>query len=235
MIHTSLLSVGISLVPLWILYQLARFVAKSYSIRTKFQRMQRESLVRHKSGITSQKPSVNMVYCRLTSCIQPMPPHHPLFGHLLVVGKIMSKLPNDIHGHALPRQISKTYPNLGPLFYVDTWPFGPSILAVLSANGADQITVAHSLPKFTMLHEYVKPMTGGMDLISLEGQEWKFWRTVFNPGFSANHLMTMVPQMLKDIVVFCEILKERAASGEVFALDPVTINLNLDIIGRLVL
>lgn len=153
----------------------------------------------------------------------------------MVVGKIMSKLPSDVHGHVLPRQISKAYPGLGPLFYVDTWPFGPPILAVISANGANQITVAHSLPKFAMLREYMKPMTGGMDLTTLEGQQWKTWRTVFNPGFSANYLMTVVPQMLKDVVVFCKILEKQAASGEVFAMDPLTINLNLDIIGRLAL
>ncbi|KAL9581629.1 MAG: hypothetical protein Q9203_005819 [Teloschistes exilis] len=81
----------------------------------------------------------------------------------------------------------------------------------------------------------MKPMTGGMDLATLEGQQWKTWRTVFNPGFSANYLMTVVPQMLKDVVVFCKILEKQAASGEVFAMDPLTINLNLDIIGRLAL
>ncbi|KAL8716977.1 MAG: hypothetical protein Q9225_005738 [Loekoesia sp. 1 TL-2023] len=165
----------------------------------------------------------------------PMPPHHPLLGHLLIVGNIMSKLPNDVHGHVLPRQISKTYPNIGPVFYVDTWPFGPPILALTSADAANQATVAHSLPKFAMLREYMKPMTGGIDLTTLEGRQWKTWRTVFNPGFSANYLMTMVPQMLKDVLVFCDILEQRVAGGHIFSLDPLTINLNLDIIGRLAL
>ncbi|KAL8724720.1 MAG: hypothetical protein Q9166_007791, partial [cf. Caloplaca sp. 2 TL-2023] len=144
-------------------------------------------------------------------------------------------LPGDVHGHVLPRQISKAYPNLGPLFYLDTWPFGPPILAVTSADGANQITVAHSLPKFSMLRQYMKPMTGGMDLTTLEGREWKTWRAVFNPGFSSSHLMTMIPQMLTDIKIFCNILEQRAASGQVFSLEPLTINLNLDIIGRLAL
>ncbi|KAL6717352.1 hypothetical protein ACLMJK_005267 [Lecanora helva] len=147
----------------------------------------------------------------------------------------MSELPSDVHGHVLPRQISKRYPDLGPIFYIDTWPFGPPILAVTSAEGANQITIAHSLPKFAMLREYMKPMTGGMDLTTLEGQEWKYWRNIFNPGFSYQHLMTMVPQMIKDILIFCEILEHKAASDTVFAMDPLTINLNLDIIGRLAL
>lgn len=147
----------------------------------------------------------------------------------------MSKLPSDVHGHVLPRQISLAFPGLGPLFYIDTWPFGPPMLVLASPHGADQITTAHSLPKFAALREYMRPMTGGMDLTTLEGRQWKFWRNVFHPGFSSSHLMTMVPEMIKDVQVFCEILRERAAKGRVFQLDPLTINLNLDIIGRLVL
>ncbi|KAL8954579.1 MAG: hypothetical protein Q9183_007036, partial [Haloplaca sp. 2 TL-2023] len=165
----------------------------------------------------------------------PMPPHHPLFGHLLVVAKIMSKLPSNVHAHVLPHRILKAYPSLGPIFYVDTWPFGPPMLVVTSADGANQCTVAHSLPKFPALRQYMQPMTGGPDLTTMEGREWKIWRAIFNPGFSSGHLMTLVPEMLKDINVFCRILEQRAAAGEMFSLDPVAVNLNLDIIGRVAL
>lgn len=164
-----------------------------------------------------------------------MPPHHPVFGHLLAVAKVMSTLPKDVHGHVLPSMISKEYPDLGPFFYIDTWPFSPPLLAITSADVANQVTVTHSLPKFAMQREYMKPMTGGMDLTTLEGREWKFWRSVFNPGFSIQHLMTMVPQMVEEISVFCELLKDRARTDKLVFLDPLTINLNLDIIGRLVL
>lgn len=164
-----------------------------------------------------------------------MPPHHPVFGHLIIVGNIMSKLPSDVHGHVLPRQIKLEYPSLGPLFYIDTWPFGPQMLVATSPDSANQITINHSLPKFAALREYMKPMTGGMDLTTLEGPAWKTWRNVFQPGFSSSYLMTKVPQMIEDILVFCDILRARAASGDVFQMDPLTVNLNLDIIGRLAL
>ena len=164
-----------------------------------------------------------------------MPPHHPIWGHLLVVGDIMSKLPSDVHGHVLPRQISLTFPDLGPLFYIDTWPFGPPMLVATSPESANQFTIAHSLPKFAALQEYMKPMTGGLDLTTLEGPAWKIWRDIFQPGFSSNYLMKKVPDMIKDIQIFCEVLRERASAGDVFQMDPVTVNLNLDIIGRLAL
>ena len=147
----------------------------------------------------------------------------------------MSKLPADVHGHVLPRQIALAFPNLGPLFYIDTWPFGPPILIATSPESANQVTVARSLPKYTGMRDYMEPMAGEMDLTTLEGDAWKTWRTTFQPGFSSIHLMTKVPQMVEDILIFCEILRERAASGEVFQLDPLTINLSLDIIGRVAL
>lgn len=177
-----------------------------------------------------------MSACRLTiGSLQPMPPHHPIFGHLLTVGNIMSKLPSDVHGHVLPRQITMAFPDLGPLFYIDTWPFGPPMLIATSPDSANQFTTAHSLPKFTALREYMKPMTGGMDLTTLEGRERKSWRNIFQAGFSSSHLMAKVPDMITDILTFCEILRERAAKGDVFQMDPLTVDLNLDVIGRLAL
>ena len=167
--------------------------------------------------------------------VQPMPPHHPILGHLLIVGKIMSRLPGDVHGHVLPRQIKMAFPGLGPLFYIDTWPFGPPMLVATSPDSANQITIIHSLPKFAALREYMKPMTGGMDLTTLEGRAWKTWRNIFQPGFSSSHLMTKVPQMVQDTLTFCEILRACAARGEILQMDPLTVNLNLDIIGRLAL
>ncbi len=184
----------------------------------------------------SSSRSKTVTACRLIlECDKPMPPHHPIFGHLIIIGGIMSKLPSDVHGHVLPRQITMAFPDLGPLFYIDTWPFGPPMLVSTSPDGASQFTIAHSLPKHASQREYMKPMTGGMDLTTLEGHAWKNWRKVFQPGFSTTHLMTKVPEMIKDISTFCEILREHAARGKVFQMDPLTVNLNLDIIGRLAL
>ena len=54
---------------------------------------------------------------------KPMPPYNLLFGHLLVVGKVMSKLPSDLHNQCLPGLLRHAYPNLAQLF---TWIHGHS-------------------------------------------------------------------------------------------------------------
>ena len=164
-----------------------------------------------------------------------MPPHHPVFGHLPFVAGIMSKLPSDVHGHVLPHQIQLQLPEIGPMFYVDTWPFGPPILAVASPDPAYQITQLHSLPKFHALRKYMRPMTGGNDLVTMEGKEWKTWRTIFSPGFQSGHLMTLVPEIMQDLLSFCEILRELARKPDIVLMDPLTTKLSLDIIVRVAL
>ncbi|KAJ8066208.1 hypothetical protein OCU04_005293 [Sclerotinia nivalis] len=164
-----------------------------------------------------------------------MPPHHPLFGHLKLIAGIMSQVPSDVHGHILPHQMKLLFPDLGPMFYMDTWPFGLQFLVVVAPDPAYQITQSHSLPKYHALREYLRSMTGGSDLVSMEGSQWKKWRNIFNPGFSGGHLMILVPEMMKEISVFCDILREAAVKSEIILMDPLTTRLSLDMVGRVAL
>lgn len=164
-----------------------------------------------------------------------MPPHHPVLGHLQLMSEITSKLPTDIHGHVLPHQIKLQFLDLGPVFYLDPWPFGPPMLVITAPDQAYQITQAHSLPKFHALRDYMRPVTGGNDLITMEGSKWKKWRNIFNPGFKSGHLMTLVPEMINEISTFCEVLRGLAITHEIFSMDSVATKLSFDIIGRVTL
>ncbi|RDW56480.1 hypothetical protein BP5796_13121 [Coleophoma crateriformis] len=121
---------------------LANFFVKLYRIRSKFQRMQNDGL--------------------------PMPPHHPVFGHLKLVAGVMSKVPRNAHSSVLSHQINRLFPDLGATFYIDTWPFGPPLLVIAGPSTATQ---ALSLPKYHRLRQYMLPMTGGNDLVTMEGSE----------------------------------------------------------------
>lgn len=85
------------------------------------------------------------------------------------------------------------------------------------------------------VHTWLKPLANNQDLVSLEGQAWKQWRNVYNPGFSASHLIHLVLQIAAEVSVFCDILKERARSGAILPLEEATVNLTMDTIGRIVL
>ncbi|MCJ1355836.1 MAG: hypothetical protein MMC33_005828, partial [Icmadophila ericetorum] len=164
-----------------------------------------------------------------------MPPLHPLLGHLPVLARIMSALPKDAHPHYLPDQLRRAYPSLGPIFYIDAWPFATFTLVLASPSILAQVTTEHNSPKFPAIRDFLYPLTGGRDIVSMDGGEWKMWRSIFNPGFSASHLMTMVPDMIQETAIFCERLKEFARKGKVFRMKGLTDDLAMDIIGKVVL
>ncbi|KAI9816736.1 MAG: hypothetical protein M1826_001734 [Phylliscum demangeonii] len=188
---------------------LVAFLVKLYRARRMFTRLKRQGL--------------------------SMPPHHPIFGHILLLARILARLPADAHPHLLADQIRRRYPSLDSIFYVDVWPFGPPILFLLSPDTALQCLHEQRLPKGANFRHFLRPLADGQDLVCLEGGAWRRWRTIFNPGFSAAHLMTLVPSMLDDVLVFRDILREHARTGDIFSLDVAASRVTMDIIGKVAL
>lgn len=84
------------------------------------------------------------------------------------------------------------------------------------------------------MRHFLKPLTGKYDLVTLEGPIWKRWRAIFNPGFGASHIMTLIPGMVEDVSVCKEILCSHAEKGALFCLENLAFNLTIEIIGRVV-
>ena len=164
-----------------------------------------------------------------------MPPHHPIFGHLFVLAKIMSKLPKDAYPPYLADQLRRAYPDMGPIFYLDAWPIITLSLIVTSPDTMAQITTEHVLPKFPAIKDFMYPLANGQDTVSMDGEEWKYWRDMFNPGFSASHLLTLVPEIVKETGTFLNILDEHAYKQDIFRMKNLTDNLTMDVIGKVVL
>lgn len=89
--------------------------------------------------------------------------------------------------------------------------------------------------KYPLVKTYLADLIGDKNMVTLEGSSWKVLRTIFNPGFSTQHLITMVPQIADDVLVFMDILKEKAAIGKSFELEDYATRLTIDIIGRITL
>ncbi|TIC99731.1 P450 monooxygenase AflN [Colletotrichum higginsianum] len=166
-----------------------------------------------------------------------MLPHSFLFGHLLVIGTMMAKQPPGLSGQVMPLLLLQQHPDLCKkgVVYLDTWPIGPPMLAVFHPQIADQFTQARSLPKHPMMKEEFEPLTGNNDLVNMEGPTWKTWRAVFNPGFSARNILSLVPAMVEEALVMKESLERLADSGETVPLEAGMMKATVDIIGRAVL
>lgn len=165
-----------------------------------------------------------------------MPPHHPIFGHILLMASIVKKLPRDAYGHYLAHQIQLQFPHLDSFLYLDTWPFSSPLLLVISPHAFSQFTQeSQTLLKHPGIRQFLRPLAGKHNLVSMEGSLWKTWRNIFNPGFSASHLTTIVPEIMEEVLVFRDILRGHAGKGDIFSLEEATLNLTLDVIGRVTL
>lgn len=151
------------------------------------------------------------------------------------MGKLVSTLPPDLHPHSFPYFLQKKYPGLGPVFYLDNWPFSYPLCAVVDPDVAYQATQQHSLPKHSINKEYIEPLVGKYNMLTLEGRLWKQWRSIFNPSFASGHVIDLVPKIIEDSLIFCEMLSMHAEKSDIFSLEEVTTNLTIDVIGRVVM
>jgi cytochrome P450 len=143
-------------------------------------------------------------------------------------------LPPDVHPHHYWAWLRKEY-NLGNVFYFDVWPMGPPTMIICEADMAEQVTVKQSLDKHPIVKEYLKQHLGVENMAAANGTVWRKARTIYNPGFATAHLMTVIPNIVEDVLIFREILVEMAESGEVFEMEATAMKLTFDVIGRLVL
>lgn len=72
-------------------------------------------------------------------------------------------------------------------------------------------------------------------MVASEGQDWKTWRSAFNPGFSNAHLMSVMPAIVDDVSILCNILEEKARGNQLFRMEHFATRLTIDIIGKVVL
>ncbi|KXJ96814.1 cytochrome P450 4d8 [Microdochium bolleyi] len=170
-------------------------------------------------------------------------PHSWLLGHLPMVVQHRKAFPDDLHVSMffleLLKNYQKSFPGLAnppSITYVDLWPLGDPICICLDPAVSPQFTQTKSIPKGTLVKYLLGPLTDERDLVCLEGDEWKLWRSRFNPGFSARNITALVPTILEETDVFVHQLEQLAGPdgswGEVFQLEKKAMNLTFDVIGR---
>ncbi|KAL4894251.1 cytochrome P450 [Aspergillus ambiguus] len=173
----------------------------------------------------------------------PLMAHSMIFGHLEVIGKLMSRLPPDAHGDYMMIIIQENWKELfpdcskcPPVLYIDLWPFAAPMLITINPDTSCQCTQDYSLPKAHQQKRVLYPLTRNRDISSMEGAEWKLWRRRLNPGFSIQNITSRIPDILEEVEIFVGILEARAGKrgewGEVFLLEQATTNLAMDVILR---
>jgi len=156
-----------------------------------------------------------------------MPEWSWAFGHLPILQKYLSKYPPDVFTNVLVIEMAREFPDT-EVFYLDLWPFLKPNICICNPEVALQISNKLNLPKPDMYRTMLDPMMGGPNMLTTNGKEWKYWRTVFNPGFAPAYLIEQVPTIVDSVDVFCEQLKKKG--GEMFCFEELGTRLTMDII-----
>ncbi|KAF2493116.1 cytochrome protein [Lophium mytilinum] len=173
----------------------------------------------------------NQLHVRKLQAAQvPMPPFHPIFGHLVVLKECIQALPKNATMHAVVRHMAKDFPS--GIFYLNLWPFSGTFMIVARPFVASQV---EALDKPTTMCNTLEIINGGPSLMTMHGSTWKRWRGLFNPGFAAGYMIGLAPAMAEEVGVFCKLLQKRAREGKMFQLEEHTLRLTFDVIARVTL
>jgi cytochrome P450 len=124
--------------------------------------------------------------------------------------------------------------DLPPVFYIDARPASPVVTMVIADPEVAREVCESGLPKHPQLRSVLEPLAGPANIITLEGQLWKKWRSIFNPGFSIQQIVSQVPTIVECTDKLINILDGHVASNQVFRMEEETTKITIDVIGRLV-
>ncbi|KAI0117413.1 cytochrome P450 [Daldinia grandis] len=178
-------------------------------------------------------------YLRFTQYAHiPQLPNHLLWGHLKVFGEFMYRGILDRHPDKI---FEEMWESMGrpPMMLVDFRPINPPMVLFPSHDIAEQISKPTklfplSVPK-SPTWTHMIPLIGSTSILGREGLDWKDVRKRYNPGFTTQHLWSLLPLILEKMEPFWNCLDQLAASGEEFSLEIPISNLTFDVIGAAVL
>ena len=160
-----------------------------------------------------------------------MPAIHPILGHLPFLRGVMASLPKNASIQTVLTDIVSNYSN--GVCYLDLWPFSRKLIIVASPLASAEVELLN-LSKSRDINKEIDKMTGGGNLITMDGDIWKRWRGIFNPGFSAGYMLKLAPTIADEVKIFRDLLFDQEKKGGTFSLERMTLRLTLDIVACVV-
>jgi len=152
-------------------------------------------------------------------------------GNIGILKEVKKKYPSDIHPQALFTDLNNTY-NFPGLFYIDIYPFGEPMVLITNPDVARQVQTSPDVDRHPVFKEVLKGLVGDHGLFSTYGEEWRQQRALFGPAFAMSNLLSLIPGMIEETLIFIDLLTKKAVSGETFSMYQQVAGVTLDAIGR---
>ncbi|KAF2107833.1 cytochrome P450 [Lophiotrema nucula] len=157
------------------------------------------------------------------------PDHSFLFGHLKYTAEFQKALPESTAINTGIALLHDKYPN--GVWYLDVWPFSQPLMVITSPITATQMQKYSSWIKPVDINDAFMVLCAGNNTFSMTEQEWKPWRSLFNPSFSASYMLELAPLIAREAEVLCSNIRRKAQSGGLIEMETLFSSLALDVIG----
>lgn len=146
---------------------------------------------------------------------QPGPPHSWLFGHLPALLKASKRFPPDVHPQLILNSLVDEYSlRDSGVMYLDTFPVRSDNQMVITQGAlCAQVASFHVMRKSPALKNTFGRVIGLKAISITDGAQWRKFRTIFNPGFAASNIMSLMPAMLDEGEIFVSHLSAIASAG----------------------
>ncbi|KAI1127004.1 cytochrome P450 [Nemania abortiva] len=173
---------------------------------------------------------------RLRKAGKPVPLHSFLMGHLLQAKAASEELPRGAHSAYVTNRLA-TKLNAEAVYF-DAWPVADPLLVLTDYRLANQ-TTSHDLVgsvKPPMLSRWFAPISGGggVNLFTQNGAAWKRDHEIFLPFFNNSNLDATLPVIVDEMLIFRDILRKKSQHKDIILLEPLTLSLMNDVIGRVI-
>ncbi|KAJ8121930.1 hypothetical protein ONZ43_g1743 [Nemania bipapillata] len=157
-------------------------------------------------------------------------------GHLLQAKAASEELPRGAHSAYVTNRLA-TKLN-AEAYYFDPWPIADPLLILTDYRLANQAT-SHEWTgsvKPPMLSRWFAPISGrgGVNLFTQNGADWKRDHEIFLPFFNNSNLDATLPAIIEEMLIFRDILRQKSQHKDIVLLEPLTLTLMNDVIGRVI-
>ncbi|KAI0965602.1 cytochrome P450 [Xylaria arbuscula] len=142
---------------------------------------------------------------RMQRAGKPVPPHSFLMGHLLEAKAASEELPPGAHSSYVTNRLATNYEWTGSV-------------------------------KPPTLSRWFAPISGrgGLNLFTQNGAEWRRDHEVFLPFFNNSNLDATLPAIVEEMLIFRDVLRQKSQHKDILLLEPLTLALMNDVIGRVI-
>ncbi|KAL2171371.1 hypothetical protein VTG60DRAFT_3013 [Thermothelomyces hinnuleus] len=118
----------------------------------------------------------------------PQPPHHPIWGHMKLIGEYGKKVTGD-YIQAPWTEMKQDF-NLPDIFYLDMWPAGPEFIVCSGPEAAAIPTTVNAFAQSDMVTQVFGPTVGRTFIEATNGPLWKELHQMLAPGLTPSAIKT---------------------------------------------